>query len=252
MPSLINCVVNVQATVPHNIQHVLDCDMRASGPCHKHIDAVAIAPYFGQHVGQPEHLSTIQSWASWGESGLNHLYNELLDGSLLSDAGAIHSGSLLGVYENISAVVDMLEGVTNEDGEQIELVAYEGGQHLVGILSAQEDDQLNDLFTRFNRDERMNQLYGQYLNKWTELGGGLFVHYMNTGVYSPWGYWGAREYMQQTNSPKAHAISTYTTSFEEPPVIIYDQHVFLAGTFHDSAAPQMEPLVIPIPERELE
>jgi len=66
----------------------------------------------------------------------------------------------------------------------VDLIAYEGGQHLVGGTNS----------IPANRDSRMGDVYRAYFNMWSEEGGGLFAHYHH--IYSPSassGCWGLME-----------------------------------------------------------
>ncbi|HRF95319.1 MAG TPA: hypothetical protein PLZ51_08990 [Aggregatilineales bacterium] len=96
--------------------------------------------------------------------------------------------------------------VTNQYG--VELVAYEGGQHLTGYAGAENDDRLTDLFIAVNRDARMGDLYLAYLTQWDELGGGLFVNFSDISEPSKWGSWGVLEYQTQPreDAPKYDAL----------------------------------------------
>jgi hypothetical protein len=112
---------------------------------------------------------------------------------------------------------DMEKYVALAKRYQLHLVAYEGGQHMVGILGAQNDDRLSALFDAFNRDPRIKSLYLDYLGRWKQAGGELFVHFTDVGRYSKWGRWGALEYIDQPRSraPKFDALQSF---IEQTPV----------------------------------
>jgi len=97
------------------------------------------------------------------------------------------------------------------DKYKLRLIAYEGGQHMVGIRGAENNSSLNSLFDDFNRDQRVKQLYLDYLNGWKERGGELFVHFTDVSGYTKWGRWGALEYAAQPreSAPKFDAIQTF-------------------------------------------
>ncbi len=91
----------------------------------------------------------------------------------------------------------------------LELVAYEGGQHLVGVNGAENDRRLTRLFVSTNRSPLIGALYRRYLAMWSAAsGGGLFVHYTDVSPYGKWGSWGAREDQRQglRRAPKADAL----------------------------------------------
>jgi hypothetical protein len=100
---------------------------------------------------------------------------------------------------------------------KMSLIAYEGGQHMLGIQGAENNAELTALFLSFNRDPRIKQLYLDYLATWKQTGGELFVHYRDAGRYTKWGSWGALEYADQPRSaaPKYDALRTF---IEQNPV----------------------------------
>lgn len=99
------------------------------------------------------------------------------------------------------------------DSLGLELVAYEGGQHLSLLGEANKNKKLNKLLADANRDPRMGELYLQYFNHWTEIGGGLFCVFNAMQPYTNAGYWGLLEYVGQdlTTSPKYQAIQTWAS-----------------------------------------
>jgi len=103
------------------------------------------------------------------------------------------------------------------DSYSLSLIAYEGGQHLVSVGDAQNNDRVNALFFAFNRDPRIKQLYLDYLALWKAAGGQLFVHYNDVGEFSKFGSWGSLERVDQLRSaaPKFDALQTF---IEQNPV----------------------------------
>ena len=93
----------------------------------------------------------------------------------------------------------------------LRLLAYEGGQHMVGVGPSQDNRALNALFDAFNRDPRIKQLYLEYLAIWKREGGELFVHFNDISRYTKSGRWGALEYVAQprVESPKFDALMTF-------------------------------------------
>ena len=151
---------------------------------HEHFDALAIAPYFGGSFGKPE---TVATYSEWPTSKLLDALQEEIDGKNKDEIRA-------------QAEVAKRFG--------LQLVAYEGGQHLVGYGGAENDDLLSDLFMTANRSPRMYDLYSRHLAHWASLGGGLFVAFNDIGAPSKWGSWGAREYLSQPleDAPKVRAL----------------------------------------------
>ena len=88
----------------------------------------------------------------------------------------------------------------------LRLVAYEAGQHLVGVAGAENNEQLTQLFLKANADARMGELYTQYLNAWANNGGDLLCHYNSVGTWSKWGSWGLLQYYNDKPTPKFKAV----------------------------------------------
>jgi hypothetical protein len=150
------------------------------------IDAVAIAPYFGVSPSPAEA-------PTYAAMTLDAFFDYVR--STVLPEMASHMA-------NYRAVADTYG---------VHLLAYEGGQHMVGVAGAENDALLNTLFDNFNRDPRIKQLYVDYLASWKNAGGELFVHFNDVSRYTKWGRWGALEYVAQprAESPKFDAIMTF-------------------------------------------
>jgi hypothetical protein len=86
----------------------------------------------------------------------------------------------------------------------LRLVAYEGGQHMVGIGGAENNDRITRLLHAANRHPRMGAIYQQYYDAWTVEGGDLFCYFASTSKWSKWGSWGILEWFDEdaAKSPK--------------------------------------------------
>jgi len=200
----IKCVIGAQAANAWTARQALECPLAAaeSGgiPCvHRGIASLAIAPYFGFYLGNPKYLSTLQAWVQEPGGGLDSLFGEVFNGGEL-DGGPSH-GALAEAHEQMKQAAS----VARTHG--IELVAYEGGQHLVGIREVVADKAITDLFVAANRDPRMGQAYLTHLADWRASGGGLYNFWNSVGPYTQWGSWGLLEHRDQTDSPKYHAVT---------------------------------------------
>ena len=163
------------------------------------IDAIAIAPYFGHYVGKSVNRNTLKNWANNLDNGLDNLFDELTEGGLLKNSP--EGGALKKAYENIETYAQIAE----EEG--LQLLAYEGGQHLVGLEGVQKDSAINNLFMEANCDPRMGKIYEDYIGKWYELGGDVFVNYSDIRTNNQWGSWGTLESVYDDSSPKYDAIT---------------------------------------------
>ncbi len=90
----------------------------------------------------------------------------------------------------------------------LKVLAYEGGQHLVGVGGAENNEKLMDLFIAANRAPRMKDIYLEYLRAWKDAGGDMFMIFSSTGAPSKWGSWGILEYQGQdpATAPKDEAV----------------------------------------------
>jgi hypothetical protein len=149
-----------------------------------HIDALAIAPYIGGPFGAPDQTKKTAARS----------VDDLLDEMLATQV------------QQVRRWVEDQKKVANKFG--VDLIAYEGGQHLQAIGPMQDDAAINERFDAMNRSPRMGAVYDAYLRAWKEGGGTLFVHFTDTSEYNKWGRWGAREYVGQprAQAPKADAL----------------------------------------------
>jgi hypothetical protein len=150
------------------------------------VDALAIAPYFGNSFGEPEQRGIVQGMA------LKELMSAL--------EGAVDE-SLQWVAEQKKIADDF----------SVQLIAYEGGQHLVGVGPVADDPIVNRLFDAANESPRMKELYLRALKGWKDAGGGVFVHFTSVMRPSRYGRWGALSSMEQSRAlaPKYDALMTF-------------------------------------------
>ena len=169
------------------------------------IDAIAIAPYFGSYLGNPEYEAQIKDLMDNEDLGtaLDSLFEELTTGGVLNNAP--NGGALQQAYDWTAAYVDLAEQ------QNLDLIGYEVGQHLSGNRGVQENEAITKLFTAANRDPRMKAVYEEYFITLDELGMDLSVNYTDISRYNKWGSWGTLENIYQESSPKYDAIKTVTT-----------------------------------------
>jgi hypothetical protein len=194
-------VMGAQASNPWTAQMALNYQAWAEQPlshAEYGIDAIAIAPYFGGYLGDPDSEAAVESWTAEADGGLGKLFDELTQGGVLPDGPS--GGALQEAYQNMQNYVELAEQ------EQLQLLAYEGGQHLVGRRGVENNQAITNLFIEANRDPRMGEIYREYLTQWQELGGGLLMNYSDIGQAKKWGSWGALEHVNQESSPKYDAL----------------------------------------------
>jgi len=191
-PERVVAVLGAQTVNTWIASHPIDYLRARFGEAASGIDAVAIAPYFGVSPGP-------------------------------SEAPAYIAMTLGGFFEHVrNTVLPFMAGQMANyrafaSSYGVRLLAYEGGQHMVGWGGAENNAALNNLFDTFNRDPRIKQLYLDYLADWKRVGGELFVHFSAVSRWDKWGRWGALEYVDQPReeSPKFDALQTF---IEQNPV----------------------------------
>ena len=200
-------VMAAQAANPATGERVLELNWSEDGSSLKGlgIDAIAIAPYFGGYIGDLGNEGILENWANSEDGGVGSLFKEITEGGLLPNSP--EGGALANAYDNIKDYAEIAEA------ENLQLLAYEGGQHLVGKKGLENNQAVTDLFIAANRDPRMGEAYHEYLEQWYELGGDLFINFSDIQTPSKWGSWGALESVNQDSSPKWSAIVDYIDSF---------------------------------------
>ena len=158
---------------------------------YKHVDAIAIAPYFYAD------LETLRA-----TKNVDDVFEAVLD-----------KGSRYGLSASIKQMQQQA-ALAKEFG--VELIAYEGGQHLVDWETKKVDQHPNPLLYSANRSAKMGDLYSQYLKAWNTAGGKTFVHFSAPRIYSWYGSWGAKEFISQERSqaPKYDALLRYIEQYE--------------------------------------
>lgn len=163
-------------------------------------DAVAVAPYFGSNLGWPSSANQVAGWT------ITQILNSAQD--------------------NIATRRQYtIEEHNDAHARGLDLIAYEGGQHLVGVGEAQGNQALASKFQQANRDPRMKDLYLEDLYGWVTSGGGMFVAFSSAGRYGDWGSWGVMEHQDQprAQAPKYDALLTFIEGYEgddsDPPLL---------------------------------
>jgi len=171
-------VLAAQSANPWTSEQVMDFE-----DAYKHADVLGVAPYFGYALGSPKSQNEV----------VKMTVDEVLDAC----AGFIKKNN-----ETIARQAQLAKG------RGLRLVAYEGGQHLVGHGGAENNKALEELFHAANRHPRMRQLYLEYLSCWKDAGGTMMAIFSSMGRYSKWGSWGLMEYHGQpvAEAPKYQAV----------------------------------------------
>lgn len=166
------------------------------------IDAIAIAPYTGSYLGNPENEEEVESWTTDPDDGLDKLFEELTEGGVLS------TGPEGGAFQQAYDWTEAYFNLANQ--EDLSLITYEVGQHLRGNNGTEENQAITDLFVAANRDARMGELYQEYFSTLSELGVDLSMNYSDVSAYNKWGSWGVLEHINQESSPKFNILKSLT------------------------------------------
>lgn len=151
----------------------------------RNADAYAIAPYFGGKLGRGETAAKVSGWSK--DQVFAALSKEL------DDTTRRH------IDENVELARKF----------DLRLIAYEGGQHLVGVGKQANNEALEKLFAEVNRDPRMSSLYERYLELWRSAGGAEFALFTWFGESSKWGHWGIFENHAQKSTAKSLGIQSF-------------------------------------------
>ncbi|WP_020534492.1 T9SS type A sorting domain-containing protein [Lewinella cohaerens] len=143
------------------------------------VDAIAIAPYFG------------------GTDVANTIVSQ----------GEIATISIAEIVARMEATLPVSFGYMEDnqvvaDEFDLDLIAYEGGQHLVATGANVNIDELTVKLNAANHHPDLQAAYCQYFDYWYTNHGGLFAHFSSHGSYSKWGSWGVKETMEDVNNPK--------------------------------------------------
>ena len=150
----------------------------------KSADALAIAPYVSFLVG-PESKPPVDEVAKWTVAQvLDHAEQQALP-------------ECLGWMRTQARVAAKY---------RLRLLAYEAGQHLVGVGGGENNDAVTQLFIEANRHPRMGTIYRRYLDAWRDAGGDLACLFSSVAKPSKWGSWGLLEFGDDTGSPKFDAV----------------------------------------------
>jgi hypothetical protein len=136
----------------------------------KKADALAIAPYVSMMVGEQGNkalpANKVENW------GLDQVFQYLNNAALPESTRWIQDN----------------KKVANRYG--LQLVAYEAGQHLVGVMGAENNQKITNLLMAANADKRMGDIYSKNLQAWLDAGGDLICTFNSMGGWSKWGSWG--------------------------------------------------------------
>jgi hypothetical protein len=156
---------------------------------YKHVDAFAVAPYvFGDTDALRRARSVQQVFQIMQDKRYGHSLPRVLEAVRKQSAIASKYG--------------------------VDLIAYEGGQHLIDMKTKQEMQHPNPLFYKANRHPQMGTIYKKLLLGWKQAGGKMFAHFSSPRTYNRFGSKGVKEYITQPDhkAPKQLAIQSFIKS----------------------------------------
>ncbi len=196
----VHCTLGTQKNFQGLEQAGLNCPLwvaEGNKACHEHqLDSIAITTYFSGCVNgrKPEDRDRTRAWFQEPDGGLTKGMEQI--------ASAAHfpcndttTGQNFEYYKKVA------------DDYKLQLVAYEGGQHITANgMAMQDDPDFIKFHLGLNRDRRMFDRYQEILQTWKNGGGTLLMHFMDVSSPNEHGSWGALEYLTQGNSPKYDAL----------------------------------------------
>ena len=179
--------------------------------------AYAITGYVGYGLGYGDNVDMVLGWLAESEeiasedadaAGLTgadkdayvikhrfdlateYAWDELLDGLVSGNpesSVADFLGRLLPYHQQVAAQNDL------------ELIIYEGGSHVVGVGEAVNTEALTEFFLHLNYSPEMALVYEELLAGWQAADTGVFVAFNDVMAPSKWGSWGALRHLSDDN-----------------------------------------------------
>jgi hypothetical protein len=163
----------------------------------RNADALAIAPYLSMNIPKEGKGLTAAEVASWS-------VDRFLD------------------YAETNALPECIRWMTENRKvaakHGLKLIAYEAGQHFVGVAGAENDEALTRLLLAANAHPRMADLYRKYYSAWEANDGDLLCHFSSVSQWSKWGSWGLLQFADDDpqKSPKFVATLGWAKQLGQP------------------------------------
>lgn len=203
----VRCMVGTLNSVPWVGQEIVDCPLwKEANGCGRYFDAFGVGPYFGDYIAKKEHRDTVRSWTRDADGGKSRLFQEILHGGVVKNSPP--GGAMTHLKNQLYANKKIA------DKYRLEMVAYEGGQHLIRYDPPHtvKDPKVLNLFMSAQKDPRMRQAYQRYLETWAKSGGGLMMHFFGIGEPEPKSFFGMLDHLKQPSTPKYQALMDYLGS----------------------------------------
>ncbi|HIP81156.1 MAG TPA: hypothetical protein EYH16_01935 [Leucothrix mucor] len=203
----VKCMLGTLTSVPWLGQEMVDCPLwKEAKGCGRYMDAYGIGPYFGDYIAKQENRAEVLSWTRDADGGKSRLFQEILHG------GVLKNSTPGGAIAQVKTRMDANRKIANK--YNLEMLAYEGGQHLIRYDPPHtvKNPKVLNLFMSAQKDPRMKIAYQRYLELWQQNGGGLMMHFYGIGEPEPKNFFGMLDYLEQPSTPKYQALMDYLGS----------------------------------------
>lgn len=205
-------VISTQTGWPGLEEHILLAPMaflRLGRPPQEFFEAYAVTGYFGYELGTPEIGAQMDQWIAQAEQdaitageaqGLKrltlnaHIERTKYDTAFVRMAEAVAQGSLKELVEDVLPYHGKVAARTG-----LNLIAYEGGAHILAQGAITENKAHTDLLSAFSYSPEMGRLYETLLSNWVSSNGTLFTGFVDVSPPSKWGNWGALQHLSDDN-----------------------------------------------------
>jgi hypothetical protein len=171
-------------------------------------DAYAVTGYFGLELGVEDGPPKVLEWLAESrekaeedgkKEGLKKVFlNDYIqthkyDAAVPKAIDFVRNGSLR------HYVTEMLPYQSKvAKANDLELIMYEGGTHIVGIAEWSGDEELAEFFKYLNYAPEMSDLYKSLLADWKDGGGTLFNAFVDVAPASQFGSWGTLRHLDDS------------------------------------------------------
>ncbi len=213
--------------------HVTSQNVLEYNNAFQHCDAIAIAPYFHgawsrtvyQHGESKPHPRCSNRHAVPKVFAEAQCVDDIFDiiAQPFDNAADIAEADKGDPYA-LDSIIQMIKKHAQIAKDfDVDLVAYEGGQHLVThwgdkCLEETTKKHIQHHFENANRDQRMGILYSALFAAWKEAGGTLFTVFTAPQSFNRYGVFGIKEHLnkRRDQSPKFDALMQFQEKEKKP------------------------------------
>lgn len=208
-----------------------------------YFDAYAVSGYFGHSFGSDDKAPQILQWIKQSQEIATNAATDLgLSGAAHNTYIATHKydhAVKLAVKDLSKGSIDELLNITLPyqakvaADNDLKLIMYEGGTHVVGLADWVDNSELTAFFTHLNYTDEMASLYSELLQGWRRIGGTLFNAFVDVASASKWGSWGALRHVDDSN-PRWDSLLDFNLNtpawWSDRPETSFANGVYINGT----------------------